>query len=177
MTQKVTRRTIGEMSNDARILANFLSRELIDEAKEFVAYGDLSAAIGGSDVRGRYNYLLRTARRAVEREHHILTECVRGEGIKRTTAVAAMLAATKSHVGRTARRSIKRAAGVMAAAEIPNNERVAACVEISCLGAIELFTRRRARLQIEGKIAAEKPQELATTETLRLFANGHAKDE
>lgn len=169
------RRTIGEMSNDARLLYNYIVKRIIKEKVDAISYGDLSAVIGGRDVQGPARGLLQTARKNVEREYHLYLETIRGEGIKRSLQVAGLLDATGRHIGRVTRRSIRRAVDVVAHQKLPQSEQANIAARLSALGVIELFSRKETTRRLEGQVDAQKPSELPTAETLRLFSNGNEK--
>jgi hypothetical protein len=57
------RRTIGEMSTDARVLYNVIVKGFTKDGRDFLGYPELSAVIGGRDVQKEARGLLQTARR------------------------------------------------------------------------------------------------------------------
>ena len=74
------KRSLPELSVDTQVLAK---RLLALELNELILYDELTEIVG-RDVRHQpVNGLLRSARYIVLRDAHIVTEAVRGEGIKR----------------------------------------------------------------------------------------------
>ena len=71
------------MSTDTRILIDILEKALIKEANRSISYAELSSAIG-RDVQGNARGLLKTARKHVEKENHIIIDTVRNEGLEVT---------------------------------------------------------------------------------------------
>ncbi len=165
MAQKLTGRI--QISNDTRILYNTLEFRMVKGGEDFVAYKDLTAAIGGRDVQGEARGILNTARKRLNREHGVLTTVVTNLGVQRTTDVTAYVASTKTRIGRLARRTTQDAVCALSANNISNEQRVGAYVELSLMGGIEMLTKPKARKQIEGKIDAAAPKELPTVETLK----------
>jgi len=167
-----TRRTIGEMSADTRILYNVLVKEIVKDNKSFVAYDMLNAAIGGRDVQGKARGLLTTARKNAEKDHNILLEAVPGEGIKLTEAPVGLLSHNLDHIRRVSRRTTARVVNATAGRDMSDEERTELGVHLSLLGAIQQFCKPKAAKVLEGRVKASEAKELPTVETLRLFANG-----
>jgi len=164
------RRTIGEMSADARILYDFITKHFVKGDSQFISYADLVAAIGGRDVQAEARGLLNTARRNVERDFNLLIETVSGEGIKKSDSVAGAVDQAIKHVGRTSRRTARRVVNAMVNREIDNAERVQVGVGLSLLGAMDQFSKPKSRKLLETRVKENEAKELPTAETLRLFA-------
>lgn len=160
------------MSGDARILYNVLDRRLVNDGEDFIPYADLTAAVQRNVQTQAGRGILATARRNIEREHNILIECVRGEGLKRSEAYAGTLTATRRHVRRISRRTLRRVHNAAASNNVSDAEQMRISVESSLLGVINLFTSKTAEHRIEKQlVASADTKELPTMETLRLFAN------
>lgn len=166
---EVRRRTIGEMSADARILYDFIIKRLLKDKVDSIGYAELSAAIGGRDVRGDAHGILATARRNVEKDHEMLIETVRGEGIRQSRAVSGVLEQTVKHIGRVSRRASSRVVNAASHQEMTEQERVQVGVQLSVLGVIMQCSRAKAQKVLEAKVRANQAKELPTAETLRLF--------
>jgi len=167
---EATRRTIGEMSTDARILYDVLVSRMVKGSEDFVPYADLTKAIGGRNVQNRARGLLCTARKNVERDYNLLLESVRSEGVKKVQVLSGVVEGTVRHIGRMSRRTVSRVVNAAADRDMSNDERVEVGVQLSLLGAIQQFTRPKARKLLEGKVKANESKELPTADTIRLFA-------
>lgn len=156
-----------EMHQDTRLLIAYLTERFVKEGKDFVAYADLTAALGGRDVQHEARGLLMTARRHLNREHGLILVAVPNEGLGRESDVAAYLDKGKRQIGRAARKRSTEALNAIDNDAIDNEMRKRACMELSLLGAIAMLTLPKARKQIEHKIQADAPKELPTADTLR----------
>jgi len=78
-----SKRSIPELSSEARILASMLSKM---EPGQVITYDELSGMIGVSSSHPTFKARLGTARNIALRDHSVVTECVRGEGVKRLQA-------------------------------------------------------------------------------------------
>ena len=167
---EATRRTIGEMSTDARILYDVLVSRMVKGGEDFVSYADLTKAIGGRNVQNGARGLLCTARKNIERDYNLLLESVRSEGVKKVEVLSGVVEGTVRHIGRMSRRTVSRVVNAAADRDMSNDERVEVGVQLSLLGAIQQFTRPKARKLLEGKVKANESKELSTADTIRLFA-------
>jgi len=170
MTEAIAKkRTIGEMSTDARILINYLEGHLKGTGT-FVSYGELNAAIGGRDVQGEARGILSTARRHFEREHAAILECVMSEGVKRTDEPIGIGVSQRRHIRQGAKRAVGRMVNAANGSEMLNDDKILFHTELSLLGAIVQFTTSKAEKLIAGKLKTNGSHEIPTKETLRLFA-------
>jgi len=167
---EATRRTIGEMSTDARILYDVLVSRMVKGGEDFVPYTDLTKVIGGRNVQNGARGLLYTARKNVERDYNLLLESVRSEGVKKVQVLSGVVEGTVRHIGRMSRRTVSRVVNAAADRDMSNDERVEVGVQLSLLGAIQQFTKPKARKLLEGKVKANESKELPTADTIRLFA-------
>ena len=165
MTKQLMRRL--EMHQDTRLLIAYLTERFVKEQADFVAYADLTAALGGRDVQKEARGILTTARHSLNRDHQIILEAVSNEGLRREKDVPAYLAKGRQRLGRAARRRSKAALNALDGNNIDNEGRKQACMELSVLGAIFMLTQPKALRQIEGKVDAAAPKELPTADTLR----------
>lgn len=163
------RKTIGEMSNDTRILCNVLESRLVKNGEDLVSYADLSAAIGGRDVRREAKGLLRTARNRVQQDNNVLIEVVAGVGVKLSNAYAGTLMDATKRIVRKARRETRRVVNAMVGKELSNEEKIAVSTNLSVLGAVAMFGKTSSVKQIEAKVIENAAKELPTSDTLRLF--------
>ena len=165
-----TKKTIGEMGNDTRILVNVLESRLIKDKAPLVTYKELTAAIQRNVTKEAHG-LLRTARRAVERDHSIVLECVPGEGVKICTALPGVLQATKRYFKHKSQRDSQRVIRAASASkDLSNDDRVVINADVSIMGAVTLFMQPKVQRQIEGKVRDNQARELPTAETIRLFS-------
>lgn len=172
---KVTRRTIGEMSNDARILYNYIRTRFFKDGVDEISYAELSAAIGGKNVQTTARGLLETARKNIQREHHIYVETIRCVGIKRSLEVVGLLDSKIKHIRRTTRRTNRIAVDVVTHNEFNKEQMINIFARLSGLGAMERMSSNESVRKLEGAVNAVQPAELPTTDTLRLFSNGNKK--
>lgn len=163
-----------EMHNDTRILIAYLVERVVKEGKDFVSYGELTAAIGGRDVQKEARGLLGTARKILNSEQGVLLEALANEGLVRQRDVGQYLGKVKKHIGRCASRSTAQALSALAADGLDNEGRKKACLELSLLGTIRMMTQPKALKQIEGLVSPDAPKELPTADTLRAQFEGGA---
>jgi hypothetical protein len=106
-----TRRSIPEMSIDARLLTARLKQLRLDE---IVTYMELSAIVGRDVRKDPTRGHLDTARKVVEREDGFVIAAVYGIGLKRLLppAVIEQQKAVITSVNRKARRAMKKLATV-----------------------------------------------------------------
>lgn len=105
MPQTQPSRSFAELSLDTKVLAERLAELQPDEV---VSYQELSDLIGRAVNGGTSN--LGSARRFVQREYGIVTDVVRGQGIKRLTApgIVATQQPARAAIRRRLRRTIKK---------------------------------------------------------------------
>jgi len=166
MANTIRKKAINELHTDTRILYNTLESKIIKEGNDSVSYDELSKAIG-RDVRQEARGLLNTARKHIEREHHITLEVVRNEGIKKTTDYCGLMEKTTGHIGKQGRRTVSRVLNAINGQQLNS----ATAARLSQLGAINLFTRPKTVKRLEEHISSHERKELATAETLKLFTN------
>ena len=177
MAENVTvkHRTIGDANVDTRILYDFIVLKLVKEKEAFLSYAQLNASIGGRDVQGDAYGMLRTARKRVDKDFHLLIETVNREGIKKSESVYGALERTIKHIGRSSRRTSKRVVNAMVDREMDDEQRIKAGIGLSVLGALEQFSKPKAQKLLEVKVRENQAKELPTAETLRLFAGTQDK--
>ncbi len=168
MEAETKRRSINEISTDARILINVLEKRMIKEGDEFVSYEDLSKAIG-RDVRNGARGILQTARRHIQGDHGVIIRSVRGEGIKKTSDYAGVMDSTSKGISRKAKRTMKEVVNAVAGKELSNEQQIGVNARLSQLGAIMLFSKPKATKKLESAVTQNANNELPTAETLKLF--------
>jgi len=172
-------RTIGEMSTDARILANTLKLNLIDQGQEVCAYDALTASIG-RDVRDRKcRGLLLTARRAIERDHNVVLVSISNCGITMERDYGGYLDGHRKHIQKTTRRKLLGVSNAIIATpdSISNEKKLGIMTEMSLMGAVVQMTKLSAVKRLEATVAKAGTKELPTAETLRFFSNGDKNHE
>jgi hypothetical protein len=165
MTETTKRRFSTEPSTDRKILANVLKLKLLDEGQESVTYGELTAAIGGRDVRNGANGLLRGARLDLLREHQRCTVVVRGEGIRLSADPAGCLAHDRKLRHRAAGRASRKAECVLADEGLPNEQRRDVLAEKAIAEVERQFGSQKALAAVSKRIDALAPKDLAMLTT------------
>lgn len=115
-------RSLRELSIDTQTLESMMIKVPIGD---MVTYHDLSASIS-RDVQAAARGNMNSARRRLEREHHIVFGAVKGLGLKRLDDVG-KVAAANTHVarGRNQFRSAKRVASAVDNFDaLPNDAKV-----------------------------------------------------
>lgn len=164
------KKTINELHSDTRILINRLESAFTTESRDFISYAELSQSIGGRDVQGSARGLLITARKHVQVSLKCLIRTVRNEGLKKTDDVIGEIDNTAKHVGRAVKRTIRECLVATDGKEMENQQSVEFHARMSQLGAIAVFTQKKAASRIEGKIKELNiHSDLPTAETIRLF--------
>jgi hypothetical protein len=162
-------RTIGDMSSDTRILYALITKRFVEDKATELTYDELSTAIGGMDVRARAKGNLTSARRAVERDHHIIIEVNPAVGLTLSDALSGVLTTAIDRIGRASRRASSRVINACVDRTLSNEDKVNLGAKLSLLGAIRQFTRPKAEKLIEGKVRENQAKELPTADTIRLF--------
>jgi len=155
--------------SDMRILSNLIEVKLIKEKQEICTYADMSIALGGRDVQGKYHNLLERARKDVEKQHRVYIGTVNKQGV--TLISDLMGAADKSlcHIRKTAKRSTTRILNACNEEKMHPLEKTGLFARISALSALALFTKSGGIKKIETALTATGQKELPTADTLRLF--------
>lgn len=153
-----------EMSSDARVLYDYLEKNLIDEKHDIVKYSDLSNCIK-RDVQKEAISILKTARNNIEKQHNIMLEVVRSVGIKISTDYEGALDKNLRHVRKSSRRTTKKVGRALTVDKI--NASIAA--KLSIHGALDLMTSPKVPKKLIDSVEANKLKELSTAETLKLF--------
>lgn len=156
-----------EMHADTRILLAYLRERFVKEKEEFVAYVDLTAAIGGRDVQKEARGLLGTARRHLWKEDGVVLRALSNEGLERESKMSEFRDRKTAQHGRLARRSSAQMASWLERTDVSNEDRKDGMVGLAVWSAISHFATPKARRAIEGKIDSAAPKELPTAETLR----------
>lgn len=166
-------KTIAELSVDAQTLYKHIVDTLKKKPDATITYGELSDLIG-ADVTGtdRGRGFLNTARRKAMKENSIVTDCVKGVGIRRVIG-AQFAAVGESDIERSHRlhrrsfQKLSKASGddlkMMPAADLIRYNTV-----ISMHGALYQATAKSAIKAVENKVSETKEQ-LPTGKTLELF--------
>jgi hypothetical protein len=168
MEMTTKRKAINELHTDTRILFNVLETRLVDQKAERIGYDELSKAIG-RDVQKQARGLLKTARKHIEEQYHILLEPIVGEGLKISKDYAGLLGKSTAHIRRQARGTAKRVLNGINGSEIDPEQKLEITARLSILGAIELFTKPKLPKKLMASIEREPAKQLPTAETLKLF--------
>jgi hypothetical protein len=159
---------IKDVSNDTRILKNFIEMNLVKEKKELLSYAELGSSVGMNDIRNRRG-ILKTAVRHVQNDNGVLIRTVPSVGIKLSDDYSGTLERTRIHVRRMAKRRVNE---VLNASEkdtnIKNDDKIRLLSEVSILGAIAQFSSNNSMKKIVGKVT-EKNVQLSLNETLKMF--------
>jgi hypothetical protein len=144
--------------------------------KEVVTYAELAKAIR-ADPQTSARGALNSARRIAVREHAVLYECVRGEGLKLVTGdgVADVGRHSITKIHREASRGVKKLA-CADPSKMSNNGKVRFNAVAAGLGAMALMSQGRQVKRLESAAATvmDKP---TLKQTLTLFgANGEAEE-
>lgn len=148
-------RPMFELSTEARTLASVL-RECAPG--DVVSYVRLSESIG-RDVRSTAAQALQTARRIVMREHRMVFDAVRGNGLMRLTddKIVGLADRTRAHI----RRSARKTAVAMTCVDydaMSRESQVKHNASLSLLGAIAELSSEKAAARIESKVAESQAQ-------------------
>jgi len=147
------KKSIAEISTDTRILIQKIESSLIKEQQEIVTYNELSAVIG-RDVRD-VDYLLRTARKHVEKNNNVLIDVVFGQGIKLTKDYSGNLQKTTDKIRRRSKRQLSRTLRAVSEDKAVNPEELTEInTQVSILGVINEFTKPKSVKKIKGKVEA-----------------------
>lgn len=97
---------IFELSTDAKTLASILRAA---EVGDVIQYAELTHAIG-RDVQGAARSVLETARAIVQREHRMVFDCSRNEGLRRLSdsEIVDLSDGAMDKIRRTAKRTAKK---------------------------------------------------------------------
>lgn len=158
---------VFQVSIDTKTLADYLRGVA---AGQVVRYGDLSRLIG-RDVQRSGRHALVGARRVLQREA-MEFEAVAGVGIKRLSdsEIARLATPVIKHIGRAARRGLRRLSSVRDFASLPNEDKVARNAGGACLGAIAHFSDPRQVKRIEGVVTSSQTA-LPPADTVQLIAD------
>ena len=150
MTEINPKPTIGQLSIDARILADKLADVPVGVE---ISYAELSRELGRNvqDNRG----VLTSARRVVLREKGAVFGVVHGVGLRRLADDEVVMSAqdTVRRIGRAARRKSREIANAVNYGALGNDARVKHNTSLSLLGALGALTRRDAQRRLEGAVA------------------------
>lgn len=157
-------------SIDTRTLADALAK--VDPGA-FVSYSALSAIIG-RDVTKAARGVLDAARRTVQRDTRIVFDVVRTEGLRRLVdpEIARSGDVTRGKIHRAASRGIKRVS-CADYDKLADGDKVAHNASLSMLGAVKLFTTRRAVRKLEEATGIAQSK-IPIRETLALFRKPRA---
>jgi len=157
-----------EMSTDTRILINILEKVLIKEANRSISYAELSSAIG-RDVQGNARGLLKTARKHVEKENHIIIDTVRNEGLEVSERYSGVLEKETTGIRRRSSRTRRRVLNAIIDKELAKEESKQIMARLSVMGVVELCTKPKLPKKLCDYMDTDGPKELPTAETLKLF--------
>ena len=169
METAIKKKSLIELSNDARILINLIERRLIKERAERLTYADMSAAIGGRNVQREARHLLATARRAVQRDHCVLIDTVTNEGICISTDYSGLINKNQRHVRRMTRRTSRVVLNAIKDKELDESQQLELMAGLSQCEALLLFCGPKAPEKLLAKIKANQNSQLPTADTIRLF--------
>ena len=168
LRMEAKRKNSFELSADTRILINVIEKALIKEARETISYSELSAAIG-RDVQLESRGLLKTARKNVERDNHVMIVTITNEGIALSKNYNGALSQAATKIRRTKRKYCKLVQNAIVDKELPPEESIELMGRFSALEVTELFTKPNMPKKLLDYIKDKGPKELPTAETLKLF--------
>lgn len=160
--------SIPEMSSNTRVLFGRIGRMAVGEV---IAYKDLASLIGVDQKSRKWWGWMRSARKMAQREHGVVTECVKGEGLKRLSA------AELPSIGDSAQKRIRNCANTamrklisgVKATPATGDTQVAINVRLSMLGAMSAFGATKTTQRIETAVRENGNAELAVQKTLEAF--------
>ncbi len=151
-----TKRAIPELSVDTQILVKRLMSLPIGE---MILYEELSALIGRDIRQQPVRGLLRSARHIVLRDEQIVTEAVRGEGLKRLDDVG-IAQLGDQHIART-RRACRRTAMKLVCVQkfeaLSDELKAKHNTAMGVIAVLSAATRPQFVKRLEGKIAEQLP--------------------
>lgn len=152
-------------SIDVRKLADLL---MATQEGETITYETLSEAIG-RNVKTKYRYLLDQARHLLQKEHQIVFDASRNNGMTRLgdEGKAAIGKNAIMRIRRTAKRGCEKMACVQDFESMSADAKAEHNFSMSVLGAIAASTNRKPLAQIEAKT---KTSTMPTAEVLRELA-------
>jgi hypothetical protein len=159
---KDQKRTIGEVSIDAKLVYNALKKM---NCGDIITYHQLSEIIGRNILKNRN--ILQTARNMARRENNMVFDCVQKEGLRRLND-SQIVEKTSTHPFRRIRTMIRNANKEMSCVDvekISNEEVVKMNATRSIFGALTEFAKPK---QVES-IAAKSAEPLPIAKTLQFF--------
>lgn len=165
--------TIGQLSNDVRLLYNYLSEV---EIGKIVTYAEINDLLG-LDIQDQKNRpILASARRKCMNSDSIVFGVIINEGIKRLSDVEIVSEAERQppRIRRAARRGVKIATKVADFNQLSNEDKQRHNATVSICGALAQMTAPAKLKQIQREINPTSTQGFA--ETLRLFENTKVKN-
>ncbi len=178
METEVTKKSLIELSNDARILINLIESRLIKGGAERVTYAEMSAAIGGRNVQAEARHLLGTARRAIQKEHKVLIDTITNEGICVSSDYAGLVKKNRRHIRRITRRTNQVVLNAIQDKTLDDSQQLELMADLSLNEAMLLLCGRKAPAKLLSKIKENQNNQLPTAETIRLYLpNGSAKNQ
>lgn len=150
--------------------SRFLEQYLIDHQDDgLIAYAALSGHIG-KDVTGSARGALSTARRALQRDKHVVFGVVRGKGLRKLAPPD--IVATAPDRAKRLRRAAKRAGDTLSCADyaaLDNDQKITHNTYLSLFGALRAVTRQSGVDRIAAAVA-KRTDALPIGRTLELFA-------
>lgn len=158
-----------QMSADARFLIQRLQKLAVGET---VTYRDLLDATGRSSLQ-EIRSALRTARRALEREHKAFGTVI-GFGLKRLSdpEVVATSSATARKIRGAARRGVRTLEAVADFSSLPRPDQMRHSASMSIFGAIASLTSETKIARVEQFVDRDL-QKLPFNQTLAVFTKGN----
>lgn len=158
-----------ELAADTRILINAIEKALIKEERERLSYKEMSAAIG-RNVQAESRGNLKTARKHVQRDNHVIISTIRNEGICLTVNFNGVLSFTAKKMRDCKRRDCKLVQNAIVDKELSPEDGAELMAQFSRLECAELFTKSKIPKKLIDYIKERGAKELPTAETLKLFA-------
>lgn len=160
----MSKRSIPELSIDTQTLERALLTVAVGEV---VGYESLSKLIG-RNVQNGATHLLQSARRRVQRDHHIVFEPVRGEGLKRLDdeGKARSGESALAKIRSTARRGQEKLLCVDDFDSLSNDAKIKHNLSLSVLGALRQVAKATTMKRLEGKVSNSKHDALPVAKFL-----------
>lgn len=169
MNKTKKRQSVADLSNDGRILRNFLEAQIVTAGRGEVSYGELSASIGGRDVQSDGRAVLNSARKYIEKEHNCYLATVTGQGLCRQDDMIAPLEQERRHINRSVKRRLRRVMNAAKPETMEGDNKNVFFAKVSALGAVAICCKPASEKKLLAAVA-QRAGEVPTAETMKLFA-------
>ena len=144
------KRAVPELSMDTQILEGVLRTAAADV---IMTYAELSAAID-RDVQKSARPQLRSARRCLLAQDHLVFGVVRNVGLKRLDdhGIVGTASQRLRHIRRTATVGLHEVASVRDFAALPNDEKIRHNAAMSVYSVLRHITKEKTMLKLEGAV-------------------------